>query len=57
MVPMDQRERSQERLRLLAFVELHWRELTLREARSLHVENLEISMQSLASINNPLTCR
>ena len=54
---MNQSERSQERAFLLAFVERHWRELTLREARSICVENLEIFAQSHPSINGSLTCR
>jgi hypothetical protein len=54
---MNRSEPSPDRVLLLAFVERHWRELTLREARSLCVEHIDIFTQSVPSINGSLTCR
>jgi len=53
---MADRDRMQERSDLLAFVERHWRELTLREARSLSVEVLE-QPHPLAPVKTSLTYR
>ncbi len=46
-----------ERSRLLAYVERHWRELTLAQARSLSVELLDEIALPTQSINSSLTYR
>jgi|GEM_PF-3160071 len=50
-------DRMQERSDLLAFVERHWRDLTLREARTLSVEVLEKRAYPLAVVKASLTYR
>jgi len=54
---MGESDRPEDRNALLAFVERHWRELTLREARSLCVEILDVAPQQLPIINSALTYR
>ena len=43
---MDSKQRVPDRLALLAFVEAYWRELTLRDARMISVENFETLAKS-----------
>jgi hypothetical protein len=52
---MDQNEPVDPRRSLLAFVEAHWRELTLRDARSLTVEALGGAAYPPSTIKETLT--
>jgi len=54
---MNAYEDPEQRTALLEFVERHWRELTLREARSLSVENVEHVMWQSSLIKKSLTLR
>jgi hypothetical protein len=45
-----------DRTALLEFVELHWRELTLRDARSLCLESVDGS-RGIEAVKTTLTCR
>jgi hypothetical protein len=50
-------ERANDRSALLAFVERHWSELTLRDARSLCVEIIDSRPQAIVGIKTSLTFR
>jgi len=50
-------DRTDERSALLAFVNRHWSELTLRDARSLCVEIVDSFPQSMVGIKASLTYR
>jgi hypothetical protein len=50
-------ERQSDRSALLAFVERHWSELTLRDARSLCVEIVDALPQTMVGIKTSLTFR
>lgn len=52
---MEYDEPADPRRNLLAFVETHWRELTLREARSLTVEALSRFVDKPPNIKETLT--
>ena len=52
---MNAYEDPEQRTVLLEFVERHWRELTLREARSLSVDNVECLIWSSGLIKKSLT--
>jgi len=54
---MDRPADAQDREWLLAFVERHWRELTLHDARLISVERLDELPQSLPAINASLISR
>jgi hypothetical protein len=54
---MSAGEPPSERSRLLAFVERYWRELSLRDARSLCVEIVDSLPPALAQIKASLTYR
>jgi hypothetical protein len=54
---MSEGDQSYERGALLAFVERHWRELTLRDARSLCVEIVDLVPQAALGIKASLTYR
>jgi len=54
---MGESDRPEDRNALLAFVERHWRELTLREARLLCVEIADPTPPPLPIINSALTYR
>ncbi|MBD5653946.1 MAG: hypothetical protein IAI50_02050 [Candidatus Eremiobacteraeota bacterium] len=50
-------DQLQDRRALLAFVERHWRELTLREARSLGAEVVDRKSAAAPQVNSTLTYR
>jgi hypothetical protein len=54
---MSEGKEPEERGALLAFVECNWRELTLRDARSLCVEIVHPLPEAAASIKASLTFR
>jgi hypothetical protein len=53
----DSSERASDRSALLAFVDRHWSELTLRDARSLCVEIVDSLPQAAVGIKTSLTYR
>jgi hypothetical protein len=54
---MSESDPPDERSALLAFVERYWRELTLRDARSLCVEIVDPAPHGVAGVKASLTCR
>jgi hypothetical protein len=52
---MDDRNRPRSRTDLLAYLECHWRELSLSEARSLSVERVDPAERPTVSINPALS--
>jgi hypothetical protein len=54
---MSESKPETDRRALLAFVERYWTELTLREARFLCVESLDVPSPRPASIKEALTFR
>jgi hypothetical protein len=53
----DGSDQPHDRSTLLAFVERHWSELTLRDARSLCVEIVDSLPQTIVGIKGSLTYR
>jgi hypothetical protein len=54
---MNEGDPSDERVAFLAFVDRYWRELTLRDARSLCVEIIDLEQHLAAGIKTSLTYR
>jgi len=54
---MDDAIASHDRSELLAYVERHWRELTLSQARSFGVDHIDGIVPAVPIINRSLTYR